>query len=245
MAAPTVTPQQAKAFYDRFGSKQDSQAFYEDRALGVLIAHACLETAERVFELGCGTGRLARSLLERHLPPTASYYAADLSSTMVRLASNRLRPFADRSLVMQLGAGGRLPLADSSVDRLVSTYVLDLLSETEAVALLGEAHRVLTAGGRLCLVGITRGEGLVSRLVMSTWSLIHRISPALVGGCRPVEIVPLLEPRQWRIDFHGVVTSYGIASEVLVGRPRFSGAAPPSPASCSPSTRSSSPASRP
>jgi len=33
----TLSHQQAKAFYDRFGAKQDSQAFYEDRAVQELV----------------------------------------------------------------------------------------------------------------------------------------------------------------------------------------------------------------
>src|SRR5215470_1867027 len=36
----TLTTSEARAFYDSFGAKQDMQAFYEDRALGPLIAHS-------------------------------------------------------------------------------------------------------------------------------------------------------------------------------------------------------------
>ncbi len=54
---------QAKHFHDHFSSKQDSLGFYEDRTLAELIAHAGLEQAHRVFELGCGTGRVALRLL--------------------------------------------------------------------------------------------------------------------------------------------------------------------------------------
>jgi hypothetical protein len=35
-----LTRSQAQRFYDRFGKKQDAQAFYEDAALDDLIAHA-------------------------------------------------------------------------------------------------------------------------------------------------------------------------------------------------------------
>lgn len=41
------------------------------------------ETATHVFELGCGTGRFAERLLERHLPATARYKGIDLGPTMV------------------------------------------------------------------------------------------------------------------------------------------------------------------
>ena len=41
----TLSHSQAKRFYDRFGSKQDKQSFYEDKALDELIAHALIEYA--------------------------------------------------------------------------------------------------------------------------------------------------------------------------------------------------------
>jgi ubiquinone/menaquinone biosynthesis C-methylase UbiE len=217
MTERTLSPARAKAFYDRFGRKQDAQAFYEDAALDELVSHASLGTARTVFELGCGTGRLAVTLLRERLPEAAAYFAADLSTTMVRLAAERVRPFADRSVVLQIAGGrGFLPLADTSADRFVSTYVLDLLDEAAAAAVVTEAHRLLVPGGKLCVVGITPGRTVPSRLVMAAWALVQRISPAAVGGCRPIESVRLLPPSRWQIDHHQVVTSYGIASEVVV-----------------------------
>ncbi|MGE5292099.1 MAG: hypothetical protein ACM3ML_33930 [Micromonosporaceae bacterium] len=63
-----LTSVQAKRFYDRFGRAQDLQAFYEDRAMKDLLAHGSFPAAGSVFELGCGTGRLAGALLASHCP---------------------------------------------------------------------------------------------------------------------------------------------------------------------------------
>ena len=90
---------EAKAFYNRFGAKQDSQGFYEDAALAELVEHADFDEAEAVFEFGCGTGRFAEGLLEHHLPLTASYRGVDLSETMVGLARARVERFEDRAEV--------------------------------------------------------------------------------------------------------------------------------------------------
>jgi hypothetical protein len=38
-----LTHSQAQAFYDRFGKRQDSQAFFEDAALDELISHGAFE----------------------------------------------------------------------------------------------------------------------------------------------------------------------------------------------------------
>jgi hypothetical protein len=44
-----LTRKQTKAFYDRFGSKQDKQAFYEDPATRVLIEQATLIRLKRLL----------------------------------------------------------------------------------------------------------------------------------------------------------------------------------------------------
>jgi ubiquinone/menaquinone biosynthesis C-methylase UbiE len=81
----TLTTAQAKAFYDRFGARQDAQSFYEDRAIDVLVVHGVFSTATSVFEFGCGTGRFAKRLLAQALPPEARYMGVDVSSAMVCL----------------------------------------------------------------------------------------------------------------------------------------------------------------
>ena len=58
-----LTHAQAQAFYEWMRAKQDWQAFYEAKAMHDLIAHASFETAQAVFEFGCGTGAFAERLL--------------------------------------------------------------------------------------------------------------------------------------------------------------------------------------
>lgn len=225
-ATRTLSRAAAKAFYDRFGERQDRQGFYEDPALDDLVAHAAFDDAQAVVELGCGTGRLAERLLARHLPATATYWGGDLSATMVELARRRLAPFGERATVEPLTGDLPLPLADAACDRFLSTYVLDLLPEGEIATTLAEAHRLLRADGLLCLVGITPGSTLASRIMMRLWKGLHTLRPALVGGCRPLALVPRLDPKRWTVDHHRVVSAYGVASEVLVAR----SATPPGPA---------------
>ena len=213
----TLTPSEAKAFYDRFGAKQDSQAFYEDAAVEELIGHADLGRAESVLELGCGTGRLAARLLAEEIPATARYVGIDVSTTMLRLASERLRRFADRAEVRESDGSVRLPFGDGTFDRVVATYVTDLLSESDVRTFLDDARRVLRPGGRLGIVGLTRGRGVVGRLVSLLWSVVHGIRPAWVGGCRPMIVKPLVEDSGLEVVHRSVVTSWGITSEIVVG----------------------------
>ncbi len=212
----TLTPDEARAFYDRFGKKQDRQTFYEASALDALVAHSEFETARSVFEFGCGTGRFALEILERRLPAAARYLGVDLSTTMVRLASERLSPFADRASARLVSGDPVLPLPDGSIDRFVSTYVLDLLPKAAVQKVLGEARRVLRPGGLLCLAGITPGATPLSRFVMGTWQRVVAVNPAWVGGCRPTRLTEYVVPAHWVIQFRSVVVAWGVASEVLV-----------------------------
>ncbi|MGE5245791.1 MAG: class I SAM-dependent methyltransferase [Betaproteobacteria bacterium] len=218
--ARTLTRGEAKTFYDRFGARQDSQSFYEDRALDDLVAHAAFERAQHVFELGCGTGRFAAGLLASHLPGEAEYDGVDISTTMVALARERLAPFGPRARVHLMEGSDPFAGIQTPVDRIISSYVLDLLEESEIAAFIAGCARALRPGGLLCLVSLTFGFRPTSRVVTSAWRAVFRISPRLVGGCRPIELRRYLAAGAWRVTHHTVVSSFGVPSEVVVAEPR-------------------------
>lgn len=220
----TLSPGDAKAFYDRFGARQDSQAFYEDPAVQDLIEHSDLAHARSVVELGCGTGRVALRLLSVELPPDARYLGLDVSDTMVGLAASRLAAYRERAEVRLCGGQVSFPVADASVDRVLSTYVTDLLPEASIRELLAESRRVLTPDGRLCVVGLTHGVSLVGRVVSNLWSALHSLRPAWVGGCRPMRLAPQLAGGGWSVVHSAVVQAWGLSSEVLVAGVREGGA---------------------
>lgn len=213
---PVLDVEQVRAYYDRFGGAQDTQGFYEDPPLHALVDHADFEHAHAVFEFGCGTGKLAAQLLGERLPGSATYTGCDVSSTMVDLATRRLAPYADRATVTRTDGEIRFSAADGSVDRVVSAYVLDLLSAEDERRFLGEARRVLGPGGKLCLVSLTHGVTVPSRIVSSLWSGVFRLRASLVGGCRPIRLQPLLEADAWKLQYRTVLTPYGVPSEVVV-----------------------------
>lgn len=214
-----LTRAQAKRFYDRFGSKQDSQSFYEDQALDELIAHADFAHAHSLFELGCGTGRFALRLLSSQLPADATYVGMDLSDTMIALAQQRLASYANRADVVHSEGNMQFPLGDQSVDRVVATYVFDLLADTDIEQTIREARRVLSPGGKLCLVSLSQGVNFASHLVCRLWSGLFRLHAPLVGGCRPIRLSPFFKPAQWSVDYHHVLTQFGVPSEVLIATP--------------------------
>ena len=206
----------ARAYYDRFGKMQDSQSFYEDPALNELIAHASFHEARSVFEFGCGTGKFADRILKNHLPSSASYLGCDISPVMVGLAKKRLEAYGERAKVILSDGAVRFPLSDHSVDRVVSSYVLDLLSEEDIQRFLSESHRVVSFRGKICLASLTRGVTIPSRIVSSLWMTVFRIRPSVVGGCRPIHIESYVDNEQWQLEHQRVLTPFGVPSEILV-----------------------------
>jgi ubiquinone/menaquinone biosynthesis C-methylase UbiE len=211
-----LSREQVRSFYDRFGTKQDWQRFYEGPAIRDLLAHGAFERGRAIFELGCGTGWFAQELLTRYLTESATYVCFDLSSTMVTLARNRLAKFGKRVDVHLTDGSLKLPLPDLQFDRFVSNYVLDLLPPEDIHVVLQEAHHILTPGGRLCLISLTGGFSPLSRTLIWLWKLLFSVRPSLVGGCRPVELLDFISEKTWEVVHHNSVVTFGVPSEVLV-----------------------------
>ena len=211
----TLSHDEARAFYDRLGARQDSQAFYEDAATDILLRHGFFERARSLLEFGCGTGRFAEALLERAASDTR-YLGLDLSATMTELASRRLARFGDRARVVQTEGSPKLDVPTASVDRFVSNFVFDLLAEEEIAELLEEVHRVLLPGGYVALASLTHPFTPGSQMLMAGWRAVHALRPAWVGGCRPVGLIGRFGPRRWQVLHHERIARYGLPMEALV-----------------------------
>ena len=210
-------PEDAKRFYDWFGAWQDAQ-FYEKAAIEFLIAQADFEHASTVFEWGCGTGRLAKRLFERHLARGARYVGIDISTTMARIATRRLAHWSGRAMVQQADGTEKLQYADLAFDRFIAAYVFDLLPEPAIHFVLGEAHRLLRSNGKLCVASSTEGATVSSRVLSFIWNSLYAFNPRYVGGCRPLRVSTLLGA-SWRLELVQVVCSWGICSEVVIASP--------------------------
>lgn len=215
-----VTHAQARRFYDRIGRGQDARPPSERRALDALAEQGGFEHARAVIEFGCGTGRFAARLLRERLPESATYLGLDVSPRMVRLARAAVAPWADRATIRLTDGAVRLPAPDGSADRVVGTYVVDLLSPVDATTFVAEARRVLRPGGALALASLTTGRTPPARLVTALWSAVWALNPALLGGCRPLELGRLVDAGEWDVVAHFPVTDWFLSSDVLVARRR-------------------------
>ena len=212
-----LTLNQARSVYDRIGRVQDWQAFYEDATTDRLVANAALARDQTIFELGCGTGRLAARLLAA-LPPSVNYLGVDISPVMINLATRRLAAWAERAKAVLCDGSLPLPASDGFADRVLSTFVFDLLDADYARAVLDDLRRILTPDGLLCLGSLTHGDRRLERAVSQTWMGLWRVAPQLVGGCRPIHLISLLG-YDWQVRHHSRVHSWGLVTEVVIATP--------------------------
>jgi ubiquinone/menaquinone biosynthesis C-methylase UbiE len=105
-----------------------------------------------VVDLGAGSGPLARAAVSRW--PDIETVAIDPSAGMLDIgraeAARSLDPEARRRIRWQPGVAEHLPIADRSVDAVVSSFTLQYLPNRAAA--LREARRVLRPGGALGVV---------------------------------------------------------------------------------------------
>jgi ubiquinone/menaquinone biosynthesis C-methylase UbiE len=216
MLDAALGPEQARRAYRRLGTALNLVGVYENIATRKLLRYTQLESAQNVFELGCGTGAFAEMILEKHLPDTARYRAIDVTPEMVESARARTQKFGERVRIEL--SDGLPPTSESAgtYDRFLSNYVFDLLSESDIHAMLYEAHRMLRPGGLLCLSGLAPGRGPLSNTCVGLWTAIYRFRPTWVGGCRPVELHPFIDARHWSLRHHEVVIPLGFPLEILV-----------------------------
>lgn len=227
MTPTFITHGQARRFYDRIGRAQDARLLCERRALDALTEYAAFERAASVLEFGCGTGRFAAHLLRERLPAGATYVGVDVSPRMAELARAAVAPWGARATIELSDGSLHFPAANGSVDRVVCTYVLDLLAPEDVAAFLDEARRVLQPGGLLALASLAPGRTPAARLVTALWQRAWDLRPSLVGGCRPIALGELLGREHWTPRTALAVTDWVLTSEVLVAQRRWSGGGRP------------------
>jgi ubiquinone/menaquinone biosynthesis C-methylase UbiE len=212
-----LTLNQARSVYDRIGRVQDWQAFYEDATINRLVAKAAFTGDQTIFEFGCGTGRLAARLLAA-LPSSVNYLGVDISPVMINLATSRLAAWTERAKVVLVDGSLPLPADHGFADRVLSTFVFDLLDEAYARTVVDDLQRILAPNGRLCLASLTYGERLLERAVSLGWTGLWRVAPQVVGGCRPINMSVLLE-HGWKIEHRSRVHRLGLVMDVVIATP--------------------------
>ncbi|MBO0817180.1 MAG: class I SAM-dependent methyltransferase, partial [Actinobacteria bacterium] len=114
------------------------------RVYARIVALSGAGAADRVLDIGCGGGYLAR-LLAAAVGPEGQVTGIDPSANAVRYARRR----ATATCSFRVGVAQDLDLPDRSFDVVISTLAAHHIPEAERAAAFGEMFRVLRTGGTL------------------------------------------------------------------------------------------------
>jgi SAM-dependent methyltransferase len=110
------------------------------------LAYAAVRPGETVLDLGSGAG-IDAFLAAREVGPSGRAIGVDMTPAMIERARANAAKGGFTNVEFRLGEIEHLPLADASVDVIISNCVINLSPEKAQV--FGEALRVLKPGGRL------------------------------------------------------------------------------------------------
>jgi len=131
-------------------SKEELEGLPEDANLGLgcgnPTAIASLEEGQTVLDLGSGGG-IDCFLAAKRVGARGRVIGVDMTPEMIDRARTNARRGGYTNVEFRLGEIEALPVADASVDVIISNCVLNL--STDKPRVLAEAYRVLKPGGRI------------------------------------------------------------------------------------------------
>jgi SAM-dependent methyltransferase len=159
-------------------------------------AVAGLRPGEIVVDLGCGGG-LDVLLAARRVGPQGRAIGIDMTPEMIALALDNAKRAGAANVEFHLARIDRLPLADDSVDCIVSNCVINLAADKPAV--FREMARVLKPGGRVAVSDIALKQPLPPEVAGDVLAYVGCIAGAIMiedyrralldAGFNSVEIV--------------------------------------------------------
>jgi len=177
-------------------------------------AIAALEPGQVVLDLGSGGG-IDCFLAAKMVGPTGRVIGVDMTPEMIRLARKNAEKVGASNVEFRLGEIENLPVADESVDVIISNCVINLSPDKPRV--FREAFRVLKPGGRLQVSDIvwTRPVPEEIRSDMEKWA------GCIAGALLESEYLDHIRAAGF-VDVASVATEYpggkGIASAAVTAR---------------------------
>lgn len=164
-------------------SKQDLENVPEGANMGLgcgnPVALASLRPGETVVDLGAGGG-FDCFLAARQVGETGKVIGVDMTPDMVSRARMNTEKVGTKNVEFRLGEIEHLPVADNSVDIIMSNCVINL--SPDKLRVYRDAFRVLKPGGRLAIADIVATAPLPEK-VQKDLALVA----ACVGGAATID----------------------------------------------------------
>ena len=142
-------------------------------------AFATLREGEVVVDLGCGGG-LDVFLAAQKVGLTGRAIGIDMTAEMLELARRNAAKVGLTNVEFHAATIDRLPLADASVDCVISNCVINLAEDKPAV--FREIARVLKPGGRVAISDIALKQALPDAIRQDVLAYIGCIAGAILIG---------------------------------------------------------------
>jgi SAM-dependent methyltransferase len=143
-----------------------------------LLAAANLQPGERVLDVACGTGIIARLAAET-VGPTGTVTAIDVAPDMIDVARATSAPGA--AIDWHVGDAASLPFDDGTYDAVLCQ--MGLMFMADRAAAVAEMRRVLAPGGR---VVVNTPGSIQPPFVMLEQAIVEHINADLGGFVRAV-----------------------------------------------------------
>jgi len=154
-------------------TKEQLAQIPQDAVLGLGCGNpsACaeLKQGETVLDLGSGAG-IDVFLASIKVGPKGKAIGVDMTSQMVKKANALAKEKGFENVEFRLGEIENLPVADRSVDTIMSNCVINLSADKSKV--FSEAYRVLKPGGKIVISDIVSERPLPKELTedLDSWS---------------------------------------------------------------------------
>ncbi len=194
------------------------------------LALASLKPGETVLDLGAGGGFDA-FLAARQVGETGHVIGVDMTPEMVSKARGNAEKARVKNVEFRLGEIEHLPVADNTVDIILSNCVINLSPDKAAV--FKEAFRVLKPGGRLAVSDVVataelpdeiRNDMALVASCIGGAATIEALQVMLAGaGFEKIRITPKAQSRelirQWDPDSDDAIADYVVSAYIEAVKP--------------------------